>query len=184
MSAKALPILRTPRLTLRPLEETDTDAVFDGVANYDVIRWLGRIPYPYTRDDAVAFIARVRGENLKVWAVEDADGFVGVVGIDEELGYWFVRQVWGRGYGFEAARRAVEHWFSDAARGDIASGHYNDNDRSRRILHALGFRPVRERARFARALSQDVMGTDVVLTREAWEARGLSNAAASHTPST
>lgn len=183
MSYAALPVLRTPRLTLRPLETTDADAVFHGVANYDVIRWLGRIPYPYARDDAVAFIARVRDENLTIWAVEDAGGFVGVVGIDEELGYWFARPAWGKGYGFEAAHRVVEHWFSDQRRGDIASGHYNDNHRSRRILHALGFQPVRERPRFARALSQEVMGTDVVLTRAAWEARGLSKTSASHTPS-
>lgn len=171
MSYAALPILRTPRLTLRPLEETDCDAVFDGVSNHDVIRWLGRIPYPYGREDAAAFIARVRRGELRAWAVEDADGFVGVAGLDEELGYWLARPAWGKGYGFEAAHAVVEQWFSDPAAGDIASGHYNDNDRSRRILWALGFRPVQQRARFARALSQDVMGTDLVLTRDAWEAR-------------
>lgn len=171
MSYAALPTLRTPRLTLRPLEDTDTDAVFDGVANHDVIRWLGRIPYPYDRQDAVAFIRRVRGDALMIWAVDDAGGFVGVAGIDEELGYWFARPSWGKGYGFEAAHAVLEHWFSDPARGDVESGHYNDNARSRRILRTLGFQRVGERPRFARALSQNVMGTDLVLTRASWEAR-------------
>ncbi len=171
MSDAALPTLRTPRLTLRPLRDTDADAVHNGVSNFDVIRWLGRIPYPYGREDAVQFIARATRGELRAWAVEDGDGFVGVAGLDEELGYWLARPAWGKGYGFEAAHAVVAHWFSDPANGDIESGHYNGNDRSRRILLALGFRPVRERPRFARALSQDVMGTDLVLTRAAWEAR-------------
>ncbi len=171
MSYAALPTLRTPRLTLRPLTPTDADAVFHGVSNFDVIRWLGRIPYPYGREDAVAFISRVRDECLSVWAVEDAQCFVGIVGIDEELGYWFARPAWGKGYGFEAAVAVLQHWYSDPERGDVASGHYNENARSQRILRALGFQPVAQRRRFARALSQDVMGTDMVLTRAAWEAR-------------
>ena len=171
MSVAALPTLRTPRLTLRPLREKDADAVLDGVSNFDVIRWLGRIPYPYGREDAVAFISRTMRGELRAWAVEDDGGFVGVAGLDEELGYWLARPAWGKGYGFEAAHAVVEHWFSDPANGEIESGHYNENDRSRRVLLALGFKPVRERPRFARALSQDVMGTDLVLTRAAWETR-------------
>lgn len=36
MSYAALPVLRTPRLTLRPLTHLDADAIVDGVGNYDV----------------------------------------------------------------------------------------------------------------------------------------------------
>lgn len=171
MSYAALPILRTPRLTLRPLTPDDADVVHDGVSNHDVIRWLGRIPYPYGREDAVAFIERVADAALPVWAVETSDGFVGVVGIEDELGYWFVRSAWGNGFGFEAAVAVLRHWFADGSHGEVASGHYNENERSARILSALGFVPVAQRLRFARALSQNVMGTDMVLTREAWDAR-------------
>lgn len=171
MSAAALPVLRTPRLTLRPLRPGDADAVADGVGNYDVVRWLGRVPYPYDRSDAEAFIERVGREARRVWAVEDGGGFVGVAGIEEELGYWIVRPAWGRGYGFEAAHSIVSHWFDDPAAGDLASGHYCENDRSRRILQALGFLRTGESPRFARALSQEVMGADLVLTRGRWEAR-------------
>ena len=171
MSYAALPTLRTPRLTLRPLTETDTNAVYDGVSNYDVIRWLGRIPYPYEREDAAAFISRVQDNDLMIWAVEASGDFVGVVGIDEELGYWLKRPAWGRGYAFEASVAVLRHWFSDPEHGEVASGHYHDNNRSRRILCALGFEDVAQRPRFARALSQNVMGADMVLTRAAWNKR-------------
>ncbi len=171
MSYAALPVLRTPRLTLRPLTEHDADAIVDGVGNYDVSRWLGRVPYPYGRSNALQFIAEVADGGHCIWGVETEDGLIGVAGVHDELGYWLARPAWGRGYGFEAAHAVVEHWFSDLNAGDLASGHYNENDRSRAILRALGFCKVGESLRFAKSLAQEVMGSDLVLSRDDWEAR-------------
>ncbi len=58
MSRQAPPVLRTPRLTLRPLEMTDADAIVEGVGNYDVSRWLSVVPYPYTVEDALWFLEK------------------------------------------------------------------------------------------------------------------------------
>lgn len=171
MSKAALPTLRTPRLTLRPLEHSDADVIVDGVGNYDVSRWLGTVPYPYGYKDAVEFIDRAKGNSLAVWAVENSEGFIGLVGLDDELGYWFARPAWRKGYGFEAAQAAVAHWFSDPKNGDLNSSHYDDNNRSRRVLMSLGFQVTGHSPRFAKSLAQDVPGTDVILTRKRWEAR-------------
>ena len=171
MSYAALPILRTPRLTLRPLTSLDADAVVDGIGNYDVSRWLGRVPYPYGRSDYDEFFQRVIRENLMIWGIQHNNALIGAVGLDEELGYWLARPFWGQGYGFEAAVAAVSHWFSDRRNGDLASGHYDDNHRSRRLLQALGFRSLGQSPRYARSLAQEVSGTDVVLTRADWQAR-------------
>lgn len=171
MSYAALPILRTPRLTLRPLEHSDAEAIVDGIGNYDVSRWLGRVPYPYGPEDFAEFLQRVTEQNLMIWGVLHKERLIGVVGLDEELGYWLARPAWGQGFGFEAALAAVAHWFSDPRNRDLASGHYDDNHRSRRVLSALGFREVGQSLRFARSLAQEVSGTDVVLTRKAWERR-------------
>ncbi|NNL35538.1 MAG: GNAT family N-acetyltransferase, partial [Silicimonas sp.] len=74
-------------------------------------------------------------------------------------------------YGFEAARAVVEQWFSVPASGSLESGFYDGNTRSQRILEALGFEKEGEGPRFARALSQQVPGSDMVLTRARWQAR-------------
>ena len=171
MSYAALPTLGTPRLTLRPLEITDADAVVDGIGNYDVSRWLGRVPYPYSHSDFHEFFERVVRDDLMIWAIENFEGLVGVVGLDEELGYWLARKSWRKGYGFEAARAAVAHWFADPANGDLVSGHYDENHRSEQVLRALGFETVAQSPRYAKSLAQEVPGTDVVLTRARWEAR-------------
>ena len=171
MSYAALPTLGTPRLTLRPLALSDADVVVDGIGNYDVSRWLGRVPYPYAHSDFVEFFKRVTDNNLMIWAIENFEGLVGAVGLDDELGYWLARSAWGKGYGFEAARAAVSHWFSDPDHADLVSGHYNENQRSRRVLHALGFQTAGQSMRYAKSLAQEVPGTDVVLTRARWQTR-------------
>lgn len=171
MSYAALPVLRTPRLTLRPLETDDADALAEGAGNYDVSRWLGSVPYPYGRDDAERFIARLRGDNRMVWAICDADGLCGVGGVEEEFGYWIARPAWRRGYGFEAAHAIAGHWFADPARGDLVTGYFSDNRRSAAILKALGFVVTDTGLRFARSLSQDLPTTHVRLSRARWRSR-------------
>jgi len=171
MSHAALPTLRTPRLTLRPLEHSDADAIVEGINNFDVSRWLGNVPYPYQNRDAVEFMDRVIDNTLPIWAVENSEGFIGLVGLDDELGYWFARRVWRKGYGFEAARAAVAHWFQDPSNGSLTSGHYDENDRSRRVLTSLGFQVEGHSPRYAKSLAQEVPGTDVILTRKRWELR-------------
>lgn len=173
MSYAALPTLRTPRLTLRPLTEQDADAMADGVGNFDVSKWLGVVPYPYTRGDALDFIGKVQAAGEPVWGVHDADGLVGTVSTTHELGYWIARRAWRNGYGFEAAHAAVAHWFADPAKGDLASGHFFGNERSRAVLKALGFEEVAQRTRFAKSLNQDVTSHEMTLTRAAWEARQI-----------
>ncbi|MXQ07820.1 GNAT family N-acetyltransferase [Alphaproteobacteria bacterium GH1-50] len=171
MSHAALPELRTPRLTLRPLEMTDADAIVEGVGNFDVSKWLAVVPYPYGRADARWFLNRVREERRKVWAICNAHGLIGVGGIEDELGYWLARPAWGKGYGFEAAHAIVAHWFSDPEAGTLLSHVFDGNDRSAAILTALGFRPVERVERDARALSQRVTALRVSLTRADWERR-------------
>lgn len=171
MSHAALPVLRTPRLTLRPLTEMDADAIMDGIGNFDVSKWLAVVPYPYLRRDAVAFIEKVRAQDKSFWAICDPEGLRGIVCLDDELAYWLARSVWGRGYGFEAAHAAVGHWFSNPDADDLMSGYFEGNDRSGRLLAALGFRFHERRVRHARSFRQDVVSNRMRLTRADWAAR-------------
>ena len=171
MTAAALPTLRTPRLTLRPLQITDADAIVDGVGNYDVSKWLSVVPYPYSRADAVRFIESSIKNQASVWAICDAAGLQGLIGLDPELGYWLARPAWRKGYGFEAAQAIVANWFADPGAGNLLSGHFEGNHRSGAVLAALGFRMTGKVARNARALGQQVIANEMVLTRDRWAAR-------------
>ncbi|MGI9393232.1 MAG: GNAT family N-acetyltransferase, partial [Boseongicola sp.] len=88
MTTAALPTLWTPRLTLRPLELTDADAIVEGVGNYDVSKWLSVVPYPYDRTDADWFLEKTIESRAPIWAIYDDTGLQGLIGLENELGYW------------------------------------------------------------------------------------------------
>ncbi len=171
MAASEFSRIATPRLTLIPVTEADPAEVVAGIGNYDVARWLGRVPYPYGPDDAAAFIDANRDRPGKVWFIRDAAGLVGGISIDQELGYWFARDAWGQGYATEAGDAVIDVHFADPRAGDLVSGHYPGNDRSAHVLQKLGFVYTGRRTVQARALAQTVESHEMRLTRAAWQAR-------------
>ena len=140
--------IRTDRLVLRAPQAGDAAAIAAFAGDFDVARMLSPVPHPYTREDADAFVARCAdpppGE--RVLAVADRDGFAGLLGFQREegeplmeVGYWYGRPYWGRGYATEALRaalaRAVGAWGVRA----VVSGHFIDNPASGRVLEKAGF---------------------------------------------
>lgn len=139
--------LSTSRLTLRPLEPSDADAVLAACQDPEIARWT-TIPSPYTREHAVDFVERISPEgwrddtlyNFGVFSRESgvlvsSMGLVGLTqlpapGRQAELGYWTVKEQRGRGYTAEAGRAVCDwafsalgverlEWFAEA--GNVAS---------------------------------------------------------------
>lgn len=163
-------ILRTPRLTLRPLRPDDRQAIADGVGNYEVARWLSVVPYPYALEDADAFIADVLGSGKRVWAICEDDGLVGAVGLEAQLGYWLARPAWGRGVASEACGVVVWHAFTMLRARAVESSVFIGNERSYNVLRKLGFSDTGRREVEARALSQRVEARTLRLDRADWRA--------------
>ncbi|MDF0600543.1 GNAT family N-acetyltransferase [Psychromarinibacter sp. C21-152] len=158
--------IRTDRLLLRPLRPADAPALADGIADFDIVQWLSRVPWPYGLRDAEAFVAMVQGEGSAHYAVTEGGAVVGVVSTADELGYWIRRSAQGRGLATEAARAAVAAHFAGGA-DRLTSGHRIGNDRSRRVLLRLGFSDthrVEKQSLAAGAVTVQRME----LTRAAW----------------
>ena len=163
--------ITTPRLRLTPVTDGDPVEVAARIGNYDVARWLGRVPYPYHKADAETFIAANADQAGRAWFIYDADGLVGGISIDDELGYWIAREAWGRGYATEAADWVVDAHFADPDAADLLSGHFPGNERSADVLRKLGFDYTGHRRVRSQALGQMVDGHELRLTRDAWRAR-------------
>jgi RimJ/RimL family protein N-acetyltransferase len=132
-----------------------------------VSRWLIPVPHPYSTDDFYSFLAdvAVAGEEF---VIEDADGFVGLIGLsDSLLGYWLDPRAHGRGYATEAARCLAAAHFSGGG-GGLASGYFEGNLRSARVLQKLGFVESGRDSRFCRALGVERPHVIMHLTREAF----------------
>jgi RimJ/RimL family protein N-acetyltransferase len=133
-------VIQTERLTLRPLIPADAGAVARALSDWEVTRWLTRVPYPYGPADAAAFIAANLENVGVVWAIADAAGLAGIVGMKREFGYWLARRAWGQGYATECGRAVLTHHFADLAAQAVVSGHIIGNHRSAHVLQKLGFR--------------------------------------------
>lgn len=172
MKRRLEPVIRTRRLTLRPFDAADLDAIVAGVGDVAVLRLLARVPHLYRRSDGEAFLSFVRnrartGSDLPL-AIEYEGGLIGGISIDKiprrcELGYWIAKPAWGRGFATEAARAILAYGFGVLGLPLVRSGFFTANAGSRRVQEKLGFRPVGTGKRLSLAQGTEVAHIDTVL---------------------
>ena len=142
--------LISPRLTLRPVLETDRAAVVAALTDLRVSRWLSSLPHPYGEADFDYFMNNVAVAG-KTFAIEDAQGFIGICGIETQLGYWLAPNAWGHCYAKEAAQRVLADHFSKGA-DPVLTYAFADNAPSLHILARLGFVRTGQGTKMCRAL--------------------------------
>jgi RimJ/RimL family protein N-acetyltransferase len=147
--------IRTRRLVLRQLQASDEGQIFTLFNNWEVIRWLGPPPWPYSRADAANFLQRIltpTGEQSEAaFAITLDDTLIGGIGVRVRpanpaqsragpfLGYWLGQPYWGRGYMTEAAGALIPQVFTTMPHDAIYSGAFKGNDGSLRVQEKLGF---------------------------------------------
>ena len=173
--------LETPRLILRPFEDRDAADVFEYGRDPRVGPAAGWQPH---RDQAESLaIIRTVFAQPGVFALElkengkviGSAGYVGghqtlLPGPDNEIGYAMRPACWGRGLMPEAVREILRYGFEDLGLNAQWCGHYDFNDRSRRVVEKCGFR-----YRFTEQTWVELMGEErtelhYALTREEWQA--------------
>ena len=149
MSGRSIqPELTTDRLRLRRPRMADAAELAALADDFEVARMLLRMPHPYGRADAEAFLARTAAPDpgRAEFLLEDADGVVGMMGFHieperpgPEFGYWIGRAFWCRGYASEAAEAALRWSVEGWRRKVVVAGHFADNPASARVLDKTGF---------------------------------------------
>jgi RimJ/RimL family protein N-acetyltransferase len=146
--------IETDRLKLRRLCVADGARISQWTSDPGVARMVTRIPLPHpvVAAEGYVLITRAReplGED-HVFAVDLRDeGLIGVIGAHLnpkgafQLGYWYGRPFWGRGY----ASEALAAFLSEAdGLGALESHHFVDNPASGRVLEKAGFAYTGEKA--------------------------------------
>ena len=147
--------LVTERLILRPLVAADAAPLHKLLDDWDVLRSLANVAYPYTAADAEAWIAAAaadlaagRAWHLAITGREgDAETLVGVAGLTRapdgrgaRLGYWVGRRFWGHGVATEAAGRLARWALANLDLDRLEATVAEDNPASLAVLRRLGFR--------------------------------------------
>lgn len=145
--------ITTPRLSLRPFEETDARRIAYLAGDYDVAKMCGRVPHPYTMANAYDFIGWINqsgaeGKEFSFAVTAPGDGLIGSCGVSRsgdpgervyELGYWYGVPYWGLGYASEAAQAVMGWARTELGAKAFVAGHYQDNPASGHVLRKLGF---------------------------------------------
>ncbi|MGC3940622.1 GNAT family N-acetyltransferase [Roseobacter sp. EG26] len=161
--------IHTDRLLLRPYEMADADAITALIGQWDVARWLPRVPHPYLAGDAEAFISR-HLEDPDALAITHDGAFIGGCAIHDELGYWLGVPFWGQGFATEAATGLVDGHMARGHR-ELMSGHQLGNAASRHVLDKLGFLPTQIADVHSLSHGAEVKVQKMRLTAQDWQAR-------------
>jgi len=145
-------ILKTSRLTLRPITIADADALFEARGDPEVMRywdWPAQKSAAQIRKVFEAHIREISGGGTLWWvAALSPDGpAIGECDLSEidaqhrraEVGFLFARRWWGKGYAREAMEAVIEYGFGSLGLERLWARCHAGNVASQRLLERLGF---------------------------------------------
>ena len=146
--------IETERLILRPMEESDADALFPLINDADVAINMLSVPHPYPEDAYVPWIrqsreAMERKEMYETAIVLKETGLpIGACTIMNiswghmraEIGYWLGKPYWGQGYMTEAVKGMLRFGFEELGLERIYAICFKRNKASARVLEKAGLK--------------------------------------------
>ena len=145
-------ILETPRLLLRPWEESDAEELYRLAKDEDIGPAAGWPPHK-SADESLNIIRNVLGGKecyaicLKpscrpVGNIElKLNGKTDMTDRDDEceMGFWLGKEYWGNGIMPEAAGEVLRHGFEELNMSTVWCGYYDGNQKSKRAQEKIGF---------------------------------------------
>ena len=175
-------VLTTERLILRPWEESDAESLYEYAKDERVGPVTGW-PVHTSVENSLEIIRTVLAapENYAVCLKEDnrAIGSIGLmvgeqsnIGLPDteaEIGYWIGVPFWGRGLIPEGVREIIRYAFEDLHMEKIWCGHFEGNEKSKRIQEKCGFKyhHTNEDALWVKMMDRRTEHI-AVLTKEDW----------------
>ena len=144
------PTLETERLIIRNFVPEDLDKLIELRSDDEVIRYLGgrRLQNPDSIDTRLRFYIdcyRKHGFGMSAMIWKETGELIGWCGLQPlgdtgaiEVGYGMIREYWGRGIGYEAARAWLDYGFMEVGLERIVAVADPDNVGSWRIMEKCG----------------------------------------------
>lgn len=147
--------LHTKRLILREFKTSDKSALIKGINDFEIAKYLEKVPHPYTEADADWFFNHIKEKSQEnprqdyylAITLAESQEFLGSIGIHHidldqktaSIGYWLSRQHHRNGYMFEAASEVIRFCFNDLDLRRLDIGAYSENQASNCLIQKLGF---------------------------------------------
>ena len=143
--------LRTTRLLLRRVKESDDKDMFEYTSNHEVTRFLSWNPHAdiaQAKEYIAHLILEYDMSDRYAWAIEKCDSrkFIGIVRIFDvsyankrgELSYILNPDFQGKGLAIEAIKAVIEFCFTKIGLNRIQAKCTSDNVQSERVIQRLG----------------------------------------------
>jgi RimJ/RimL family protein N-acetyltransferase len=150
---KTYPTLETQRTLLKVPTFEISDELQILANDRDVAKNLSQLPYPYSIENAKAFIKKSNelfyeddGEQIFAIFLKGSNKLMGMCELDistehnhATLGYWLGKEFWGNGYATEVAKRLVSYGFEELNLYRITCQHFHTNQASGHVMIKAGF---------------------------------------------
>lgn len=154
-------IIETERLLLREILPSDDKGMFRLDSNPNVHKFLGNNPVN-SIEESRKYITNIRNQYLEngigryAVILKETNDFIGWCGIKYiiepengyinfyELGYRFIEEYWGKGYGYESAKAWLEYGFKTMKIQTMYASANTKNSGSRKILEKIGMQQKNE----------------------------------------
>jgi ribosomal-protein-alanine N-acetyltransferase len=151
------PVLRSRRLTLRPIAPSDAPTIQQRFNQWEVVKYLtARVPWPYPDDGAATNMVETQAEmaagRKMIWAITlrgAEDELIGRIDLwpddgvsREQRGFWLDPEFWGAGLMTEAADLVTDHAFTELGWPHLWLRNAEANQASNRIKEKQGARVV------------------------------------------
>ena len=149
-------VLTTDRLTLRPWRESDLNDFYEYASVDGVGQMAGWKPHRSIEESSMILESFIAGKNI--FALDHRGKVIGSLGVHSyneahhpelqdmtgvEIGYVLSKAYWGQGLMPEAVQAVIAWLFQEIELDFIVCGHFDHNDRSRRVIEKCGFRYVK-----------------------------------------
>ena len=175
--------LLTPRLILRSWFESDAEELYKYASDPDVGPPAGWPPHTSVENSREIIKTVLSGPETYAVCLKEDGRAIGSIGLktgaqtdmtdrrDEcELGYWIGKPFWGQGLIPEASHEMLRHAFEDLKMNTVWCGHYEGNEKSRRVMEKLGFAYHHKTEGIeVNLLSEIRTGHALYMTKEMWK---------------
>lgn len=146
--------IETERLILRPWLESDLHDFFEYASVDGVGEKAGWNHHESMEESQRILGFFIKGKKTLALELKESGKVIGSLGLEprdedaglgsrlqgREIGYVLSKDYWGRGLMPEAVQAVIEYCFEVLGFDYLTCGHFNHNDRSRRVVEKCGFR--------------------------------------------
>ena len=149
--------IETERLVLRPWKLDDLTDLYEYASVEGVGEMAGWNHHKNIEESKVILDSFIRHKKTFALELKENGKVIGSLGMEEldpdpvvgerygrEIGYVLSKDYWGRGLMTEAVRAVIDYCFTILDYDYLTCGHFDHNDRSRRVVEKCGFQYVKD----------------------------------------